>query len=70
MFHTRQRHRYAADRMISIDTDGLRLLYAQDDPSLLESDPFVSFFEMALTEEGNLRVRSQTTRKRVPLPLT
>lgn len=47
MFHTRHRHHYAADRMISIDTDGLGLLHAQDDPSLLESDPFVSFFEMA-----------------------
>lgn len=52
MFHTRHRHHYAADRMISIDTDGLGLLHAQDDPSLLESDPFVSFFEMALAEEG------------------
>ena len=26
----------------NIDTDELRLFYAQDDPSLLESDPFVS----------------------------
>ena len=52
MFQTRQRHHYAADRITSIDTDWLRLFYAQDDPSLLESDPFVSFFEMALAEEG------------------
>jgi hypothetical protein len=27
-------------------------LYAQDGPSLLESDPFVFVFEMALVEEG------------------
>lgn len=51
MFHTRQRHlsRYrrhgdATDEMISIDTDALRLSYAQD-------DPLVCFFEMALGEE-------------------
>ena len=43
MFHTRQRHlsRYrrhgdATDEMISIDTDALRLSYAQDDSSSLE----------------------------------
>ena len=41
MFHTGRGHRCAADRMNPIDIDVNRLLYAQDDPSLLESDPFV-----------------------------
>jgi hypothetical protein len=41
MFHTGRRHRYAADRIIPVDTNAIKLLYAQDDPSLLESDPFV-----------------------------
>ena len=56
MFHTRQRHRYAADRKNSINTDAWRLFSAQDDPSLLESDPSICFFEMALAEEGTSTV--------------
>jgi hypothetical protein len=67
MFHTRQRHRYAADKMmVLIDIDVVeRSFYAQDDPSLLGNDPFVYFFEVAKwlrQMKGRHRRASRATR--------
>ena len=54
--------------MISIITNAIRLMYAQDDPSWLESDPFVDSLRLLMQKKYD--TDDAQAERRVPLSLT